>query len=119
MLQHIPFLTPALDIVFSHQERWDGTGYPRGLAGTSIPIGARIFAVVDTFDAMTSDRPYRAALSIDTACEEIERFAGRQFDPRVAEAFLSIPRERWTEIRTRVHAEVLALEERVRRSMGR
>ena len=90
MLRRIRFLEPALDIVLCHQERFDGSGYPRGLKGEEIPLGARIFAVVDTFDAMTSDRPYRAALSIDTARDEIRDWSGRQFDPRVVEAFLSI-----------------------------
>jgi len=117
-LQHIAFLRPALDIVFSHQERYDGTGYPRGLKGEGIPLGARIFAVVDTFDAMTSDRPYRAALTIQNARDEILEFSGTQFDPRVAEAFLSIDADKWRRIRERVHKETLALEERVRRAMG-
>lgn len=118
MLQHIAFLQPALDIVFSHQERYDGTGYPRGLKGEEIPLGARIFAVVDTFDAMTSNRPYRAALTIQDARDEILEFAGTQFDPKVAEAFLSIDADNWRQIRQRVHEETLALEERVRRAMG-
>jgi putative nucleotidyltransferase with HDIG domain len=118
MLQHIAFLRPALDIVFSHQERYDGNGYPRGLKGEEIPLGARIFAVVDTFDAMTSDRPYRAALTIQDARDEIHEFSGRQFDPKVAEAFLGIDADKWRQIRERVHEETLALEERVRRAMG-
>jgi len=115
MLQHIHFLEPALDIVQCHQERWDGSGYPRGLTGEEIPLGARIFAVVDTFDAMTSDRPYRPALSIAAARCEVERFAGIQFDPRVAEVFLSIGESTLHEIRERVHREVICLEEQVRR----
>lgn len=118
MLQHIEFLRPALDIVLSHQERYDGTGYPSGLSGKEIPLGARIFAVVDTFDAMTSNRPYRAALSIEMARDEVRRFSGSQFDPRVTEAFLSIDAARWEEIRARVHREVVAIEERVRRTFG-
>lgn len=105
MLRHVAFLRPALDIVLCHQERWDGSGYPRGLKGEEIPLGARIFAVVDTFDAMTSDRPYRSALSIREAREEIRRFSGIQFDPIVAETFLSIPERVWKEIRERVHRE--------------
>jgi HD-GYP domain-containing protein (c-di-GMP phosphodiesterase class II) len=83
-----------------------------------IPLGARIFSVVDTFDAMTSDRPYRAALSIDAAREEIREWSGRQFDPDVADAFLGIEGDAWREIRERVHREVMALEERVRRVLG-
>jgi len=118
MLVHVPFLAPALDIVLSHQERWDGSGYPRGLKGEQIPLGARIFAAVDTFDAMTSDRPYRSALTIDAARDEIRRFAGIQFDPRVAEAFLAIDASIWREIRERVHREVLAPAEAVRALRG-
>jgi putative nucleotidyltransferase with HDIG domain len=105
MLRHIPYLGPALDIVLSHQERWDGSGYPAGLKGEEIPLGARIFAVVDTFDAMTSDRPYRRALSTEEARDEVRRFAGIQFDPNIAEAFLSIGSDVWAEIRARVRTE--------------
>jgi len=118
MLQHIKFLEPALGIVLSHQERWDGGGYPKGLEAEGIPLGARIFAVVDTFDAMTSDRPYRPALSIERAVEEVRTFAGTQFDPTVAEAFLSIPIDKWNEIRERVHEQVMDLDEQVRRALG-
>jgi putative nucleotidyltransferase with HDIG domain len=117
MLQNIGFLYSALPIVLSHQERWDGSGYPRGLRGETIPLGARIFAVVDTFDAMTSDRPYRKALSIDAAREEVARFAGIQFDPAVAQAFLSIDPEVWRQIRERVHADVMAIEDQVRKAL--
>jgi len=117
MLQHIGFLEPALSIVLCHQERWDGSGYPRGLKGEEIPLGARIFAVVDTFDAMTSDRPYRPALPIEVAIDEVREFSGAQFDPGVAAAFLSIPVETWTEIRTRVHHQVMDLDEQVRRAL--
>jgi putative nucleotidyltransferase with HDIG domain len=99
ILKGIPFLEDARQIVLSHQERWDGTGYPRGLRGEEIPLGARIFAVVDTLDAMTSDRCYRKALPFSAAREEMIRCSGTQFDPRVVEAFLSIPEEQWTELR--------------------
>ncbi len=115
MLEHVAFFEPALDIVLSHQERWDGSGYPRGLAGEQIPLGARIFAVVDTFDAMTSNRPYRAALSIQDARDEIQRCRGTQFDPKVADAFLAIDHRLWQQIRDRVHSDILALDEQVRR----
>ena len=79
-------------IVYSHQERYDGSGYPRGLKGDQIPMGARIFAVADTFDAITSDRPYRAAQSISAARREIQKYSGRQFDPEVVDTFMSIRR---------------------------
>jgi putative nucleotidyltransferase with HDIG domain len=103
ILRNIEFLSPAAEIVLCHQERWDGRGYPNGLAGQDIPLGARIFAVVDTLDAMTSDRPYRKALSFEAAFEEIRSCAGTQFDPRVAEAFLSILPESWKEIHDSVN----------------
>jgi response regulator RpfG family c-di-GMP phosphodiesterase len=98
ILQNIEFLSPAAEIVLCHQERWDGRGYPNGLAGADIPFGARIFAVVDTLDAMTSDRPYRKAMSFEAAIEEIRFCSGTQFDPRVVSAFLSIPAESWIAI---------------------
>jgi HD-GYP domain-containing protein (c-di-GMP phosphodiesterase class II) len=95
----INFLAGAAEIVLTHQERFDGTGYPQGLAGDEIPIGARIFAAADTLDAMTSDRPYRRALPFAAAKAEIIRESGRQFDPKVVEAFLSLPVSTWHEIR--------------------
>ena len=95
----IAFLTPAAQIVLTHQERWDGTGYPQGLRGKEIPLGARIFSVADTLDAMTSDRPYRSALSFAAAREEIARQAVRQFDPDVVAVFMAIPEEVWRKIR--------------------
>jgi putative two-component system response regulator len=89
-LAPIAFLRPALDIPYCHHERWDGAGYPRGLAGEEIPLAARIFAVVDVWDAMTNDRPYRAALPAAEALDHIRSQAGRHFDPRVVEAFLAL-----------------------------
>lgn len=86
----IPFLAPAAQIVLSHQERWDGKGYPHQLAGERIPLGARIFAVADTLDAIVTDRPYRKGQSFEAARAEIARCSATQFDPRVVEAFLSI-----------------------------
>jgi HD-GYP domain-containing protein (c-di-GMP phosphodiesterase class II) len=77
-------------MVLCHQERFDGGGYPRGLAGEAIPLSARIFAIADTFDAMMSDRPYRKRTTSDAARAEILRCSGSQFDPRCADAFLSI-----------------------------
>ena len=102
VLQRIPFLKEAAEIVLSHQECFDGSGYPRGLKGEEIPLGARIFAVADTLDAMISDRPYRKALPITAAREEIERFSGRQFDPQVVEIFLAQPDRLWTELHEKI-----------------
>jgi cyclic di-GMP phosphodiesterase len=99
LVSRIAFLAPAAQIVLTHQERWDGTGYPQGLRGAEIPLGARIFAVADTLDAMTSDRPYRAAQPFDVARAEIERQTDRQFDPGAVGTFISIPAEIWNKIR--------------------
>ncbi len=90
MIAQIPFLDTPAQIVLSHQERFDGQGYPRKLAGRDIHIGARIFAVADTLDAMTSDRPYRKGTSFANAVAEIARCSGSQFDPEVVKAFLDI-----------------------------
>jgi putative nucleotidyltransferase with HDIG domain len=102
ILRKIPFLSEASEIVFSHQEHFDGTGYPTGLRGGEIPIGARIFAIADTLDAITSDRPYRRASSFDAARQEILRCSGTQFDPSVVEVFLKIPNELWHELRSEI-----------------
>jgi HD-GYP domain-containing protein (c-di-GMP phosphodiesterase class II) len=88
-LAPISYLQPALDIPFCHHEKWDGTGYPRGLEGENIPLAARIFAVVDVWDALTSDRPYRPAWSEGRTLEYIKEQAGRYFDPNVVEVFLN------------------------------
>ena len=98
----ISFLAEAAEIVLTHHERYDGSGYPQGLMGDEIPLGARIFAVADTLDAMTSDRPYRRAVSFAAAREEIRRQSGRQFEPQVVEAFFSLPEHIWGEIRMEV-----------------
>ncbi|MBA4383947.1 MAG: hypothetical protein C0410_04370 [Anaerolinea sp.] len=97
MLKGIPFLCPALDVVLHHHERYDGAGYPSGLAGMDIPLSARIFAIADTFDAMTNDRPYRKAFSRDEAIAEINRCINKQFDPIVVDAFLVAVKQGWTE----------------------
>jgi len=100
MVSKIPFLKKDVaDIVRAHQEFWDGSGYPQGLKGEDIPLGARIFAVADTLDAITSNRPYRAAQSYQAAREEIVRWSGRQFDPKVVEVFLRIPETLWQRLR--------------------
>ena len=87
-LEHIDYLLPALDIPYCHHERWDGSGYPRGLRGEDIPLAARIFAVVDVFDALISDRPYRPGWTTKAALDYIREQAGQQFDPRVVKVFL-------------------------------
>jgi HD-GYP domain-containing protein (c-di-GMP phosphodiesterase class II) len=89
-LQPIAFLKPALDIPYCHHEKWDGTGYPRGLAGEQIPLAARLFSVVDVWDALTSDRPYRLKWPTDKALEYIQSLAGTHFDPQVVEVFLEM-----------------------------
>lgn len=95
----IPFLKEAADIVYSHQEHFNGGGYPRQLRGEEIPLGARIFAVADTLDAITSDRPYRKGSPFSAARNEIARCAGTQFDPKVVDSFISMPSEVWEELR--------------------
>jgi len=99
VLEKIPFLEEAAEIVLAHQEHYDGSGYPRGLRGEQIPLGARIFAVADTLDAMISDRPYRKALPMSSAREEMRRCAGTQFDPAVVDVFLGMPETLWQELR--------------------
>jgi putative nucleotidyltransferase with HDIG domain len=110
MCMKIEMLRPAAPIVLHHHERWDGRGYPYGLNGAEIPLGARIFAIADTLDAMTSDRPYRKALSFAQAREEIERCAGSQFDPELVRVFLELPEEQLRAIRevTMSHREARA-----------
>ena len=107
ILAEVSFLQPAvLDIIYCHHEHWNGNGYPRGLATESIPTSARIFAVVDTYDAITSDRPYRRARSHQTAVNELQRVAGEQLDPGIVEAFCDIPEvelRRLRELCKRVH----------------
>jgi putative nucleotidyltransferase with HDIG domain len=106
MLRKIPFLQEAAEIVYAHQERFDGTGYPRGLSGERIPLGARIFAVADTLDAITSDRPYRAAQSIEAAQVEIRKWSGRQFDPRIVDVFMSMDSSIWRDLRREIDAQI-------------
>jgi HD-GYP domain-containing protein (c-di-GMP phosphodiesterase class II) len=89
----LKFMKKAEGYVAFHHEQYDGTGYPKGLRGKEIPFGARIMGVVDAFDAMTSDRPYRPALPVDVAIGELEKGAGKQFDPKVVEVFIRLIRE--------------------------
>jgi len=105
ILKKIPFLAESAEIVYAHQEHWDGSGYPRGLKGEEIPLGARIFAVADTLDAITSDRPYRPARSVDAARSEITLWSGRQFDPAVVDVFLSIPASVWESLHDEINSQ--------------
>lgn len=90
MLYPIEYLRPALDIPYNHHEKWDGTGYPRGLSGEQIPLSARLFAIVDVWDAVTSDRPYRPAWSEETAATYIREQSGKHFDPQVVDLFFKV-----------------------------
>lgn len=105
MLRKIPFLSEAAEIVFTHQEHHNGSGYPSGLRSNEIPLGARIFAVADALDAITSDRPYRKARTFDEARAEILRCSGTQFDPAIVEVFLKIPNELWHELREEINGQ--------------
>ena len=111
MIQTIPFLSVPAQIVLSHQERFDGGGYPRSLSKNEIHIGARIFAVADTLDAMTSDRPYRKGTTFANAIAEIDRCAGSQFDPEVVRAFLDIGEEGLMKIKSDMLAQKQAHEQ--------
>ena len=99
ILKRVPFLRPASAIVRHHHERFDGTGYPEGLKGAEIPLGARLFTVADTLDAMTTDRTYRQAPGFEAARAEILRWSGKQFDPHIVELFLKIPPATWMQVR--------------------
>lgn len=90
MLYPIEYLRPAIDIPYMHHEKWDGTGYPQGLKGEAIPLSARIFAIADVWDALTSDRPYRAAWKREEALAFIEEQSGKHFDPRVVALFRTL-----------------------------
>ncbi|MGA3107627.1 MAG: HD domain-containing phosphohydrolase [Terriglobales bacterium] len=106
IVSRIPFLAEAAEIVYAHQERYDGLGYPRGLKGEEIPLGARIFAIADTLDAIRSDRIYRKAQSIEAARKEIELWAGRQFDPSIVKVFLEMPDNIWEDLREDINSPI-------------
>jgi|GEM_PF-1369082 len=102
ILSRIPFLRSSALIVRQHHEQFNGSGYPDGVTGDAISLGARIFSMMDSLDSMTTDRPYRSALSFNHACIEIQNCAGTQFDPRLCERFAQIPPAVWQEIRQKV-----------------
>lgn len=103
MLKMIPFLQEAAEIVYAHHENFDGSGYPRGLRGEEIPFGARITAIANTFDAITSNLPYRPASSFQAARKEIEAGSGRQFDPDVVKVFLAMSPSIWEDLRKQIN----------------
>ncbi len=106
LVHKIPVLREAAGIVYSHQERFDGTGYPRGLKGEEIPLGSRIFSVADTLDAITSDRPYRLKQTMQAARAEIQRCRGTQFDPDVVDVFQQMPDDIFEELRRAIGAQI-------------
>ena len=108
LIQPIDFLHGAAMVVLHHHERFDGAGYPQGLRGDQLVIGARIFAVVDTYDAITSDRPYRAGREPAVAIAEVTRCSGSQFDPAVASAFTAVPIVEWVALRTQLDEMAVA-----------
>ena len=102
LLAELPAMQEAVQVVYSHHERYDGNGYPRGLKGEEIPIVARLFSIVDTVDAITCDRPYRKAAPFEKACEELRKGRGTQYDPQVVDTFLTLRKEKLQEIRDRL-----------------
>ena len=107
ILRGIEFLEGAARVVAQHHEKWDGSGYPLGLRGEEIDICARIFSVADAFDAITSDRVYRKGKPYEAAAGELDEWAGKQFDPKIVEAFHRVPPEDWQEL----HAQSLLKKE--------
>jgi HD-GYP domain-containing protein (c-di-GMP phosphodiesterase class II) len=105
MIKKIPFLTEACEIVYSHHEHYDGSGYPRGLRSKDIPLGARIVAVANTLDSITSNLPYRSPRSLSEARREIQARAGRQFDPEVVGVFMKIPDLVFEDMRRKIEAD--------------
>jgi putative nucleotidyltransferase with HDIG domain len=106
MVRKIPYLRDAAEIVYAHQERYDGLGYPRGLRGDQIPFGARVFAIADTLDAITSNRPYRQASTFSEARGEILKCAGTQFDPELVEVYASLPDGLWQDLRDEIDSHM-------------
>jgi len=105
IISRIPFLAEAAEIVYAHQERYDGLGYPRRLKGDEIPLGARIFAIADTLDAMRSKRDYRDAQSIEAVRKEIELWSGRQFRSPDRQGFLEMPDNIWEDLREDINGQ--------------
>ena len=108
MASSVPVLRSSAPIVLAHHEWYDGTGYPRRLKGSEIPLAARICALVDTFDALTSLRPYRAPMTVLKACEQVWLESGTHFDPQVADAFLAVPPAEWEHLRLSITRKMSA-----------
>jgi putative nucleotidyltransferase with HDIG domain len=106
ILNRIPFLKPSAPVVRHHHERYDGKGYPSGVGGEQIPLGARLFTLADTLDAMTSDRAYRKAMGLSEVRAEVSRQRGEQFDPQIADLFLKVPEGVWLEVRDSVEQQL-------------
>jgi cyclic di-GMP phosphodiesterase len=106
MICDSPFLAEPAQIVYSHHENHDGSGYPRRLRGSEIPLGARLVAIANTLDVITSDQPYRPAQTFEAARREIQIWSGRQFDPQIVELFLSMPENIWENLRKDLGKEV-------------
>jgi putative nucleotidyltransferase with HDIG domain len=104
MVKKVPFLAEVAEIIYSHHEWYNGKGYPRGLKGEDIPLGARLVAVANALDSIMSDLPYHPAQSYGAAREEIMRWAGRQFDPAVVKTLLSMPDKIWNDLRIEIEA---------------
>lgn len=102
ILKKVPYLAEPAELVYAHEERYDGTGFPRGLKGAAIPLGARIFSVAHAFDAILTERPYRPAKNLVEARVEIAQLAGKQFDPEVVRVFLDMPDKIWADLRTEI-----------------
>lgn len=115
IVRSVPPLREAAEAVYAHHEKYDGSGYPRGLIGKSTPVAARVFAVADAFDALTSNRPYRQAVGVGMARKVIQEERGRQFDPAVVDAFLRVPQGDWSRIRQGVEDESTIIELRADR----
>lgn len=111
MLSKVPGSQEIAEIVYSHHEHFDGSGYPRGSKGEHIPLGARIIAIADTLDAIISDRPYRVAQSVSAACKEVERVAGQQFDPEIVRVFAAMPQTIWSDLAAGIHEKLSGLNE--------
>jgi putative nucleotidyltransferase with HDIG domain len=105
IVSKIKFLSSVADLIHAHHERWDSTGYPNRLKGEMIPKGARVIAVVNAFDSVASDQPYRAARSIEEAIQEIADGSGTQFDPVVVATFLSVPHSTWRDLETQIRQQ--------------